>query len=183
MKIAMNFELIDKAREAKSGYSLRKHVKAVGGCMALCSPLLVADATVGGKSPVEITAKSGFWFLYYCGYFWFSQKARAGLTKDRAENDLRQLSYKLKDIYVDTNAELLQGVSCYKTEYGIKEGKFLPKIEERKYLTVPVHSDWDNNTRSLVQEHIIGTREYSLSHGEPEEKKVYSLGVKKMMQK
>ena len=37
--------------------------------------------------------------------------------------------------------------------------------------------------RYLVQEHTLGSKEYSLSHGEPEEKKVYSLGTKKTMQK
>ena len=183
MKIAVNFDLMDKAMEAKKGFSLKKYSKAIGMCMGLVSPMLIADATIGHKTPLEMVARTGGIFAYYCLYFWLSQKARAGLTKARAENDLRQLSYKLKDIFVDTNAEYLQDSECYKTEYSVKFDSVLPKVEQRKYLTVPVHSDWDNNTRSLVQEHIIGSKEYSLSHGEPKEQKVYSLGAKKMMQK
>ncbi|MBQ2909424.1 MAG: hypothetical protein IJE53_01295 [Bacilli bacterium] len=183
MKIAVNFDLMDKAMEAKKGFSLKKHSKAVGMCMTLVSPMLVADATLGHKTPLEMVARTGGIFLYYCLYFWFSQKARAGLTKDRAENDLRQLSYKLNDIFVNTNAELLQDTECYKTEYSVKFEKVLPKVEQRKYLNVPVNNDWGNNSRSLVQEHIVGSKEYALSHGEPKEQKVYSLGAKKMVQK
>lgn len=41
---------------------------------------------------------------------------------------------------------------------------------------VPVHNDWGNNERSLVQEHVVGTRDYVLSYGEPEKNKVYSYG-------
>lgn len=183
MKIAVNFDLMDKAMEAKKGFSLKKYSKAIGMCMAFVSPLLVIDATVGQKTPLEMIARTGGIFLYYCLYFWLSQKARAGLTKDRAENELRQLSYKLKDIFVDTNSDLLQDSECYKREYSVKFDKVLPKIEERKYLHVPVNNDWGNNSRSLLQEHIVGSREYALSHGEPKEQKVYSLGMKKMIQK
>lgn len=183
MKIAVNFDLMDKAMEAKKGFSLKRYSKSIGMCMTLVSPMLIADATIGQKSPLEMVARTGGIFGYYCFYFWLSQKARTGLTKDRAENDLRQLSYKLRDIFVDTSAELLQDSECYKTEYSVKFDKILPKIEQRKYLTVPVYNDWGNNSRSLVQEHVVGTREYALSHGEPKEQKVYSLGVKKMMQK
>lgn len=183
MKILINYDLMDKAREAKSGFSLKKHVRAVGSCMALASPFLVVDATIGEKAPLEMFGRIGGWFLYYCGFFWLSQKSRAGLTMERAELELNSLAYKLKDIYVDTNAELLQDTTSYKTEYSVKFDSILPKVEQRKYLTVPVNSAWDNNTRSLVQEHIIGSKEYALSHGEPKEQKVYSLGAKKMMQK
>lgn len=183
MKIAINYDLVDKAIEAKDGFSLKKYSKAIGMCMTLVSPMLIADATIGHKTPLEMIARTGGIFAYYCFYFWLSQKARTGLTKERAENDLRQLSYKLKDIFVDTSAELLQDTHCYKTEYSIKFDKALPQIEQRKYLSVPVYSDWGNNTRHLVQEHMVGSKEYALSHGEPKEQKVYSLGVKKMMQK
>ena len=172
MKIVVNYDLVDKAMEAKKGFSLHKHSKAVGSCMAFVSPLLVVDATVGGKTPAEIAAKVGFLFLYYCGFFWLSQKSRSGLTMERAEAALNSLSYKLKDIYVDTNAELLKDTTSYKTEYSVKFDSILPKVEQRKYLTVPVNSDWGNNTRSMVQEHVIGTKEYALSHGEPKEQKV-----------
>lgn len=183
MKIAINYDLVDKAMEAEKGFSLKKYSKAIGMCMTLVSPMLVADATIRHKTPLEMIARTGGIFAYYCFYFWLSQKARAGLTKERAENDLRQLSYKLKDIFVDTSAELLQDTHCYKTEYSVKFDSTLPKIEQRKYLTVPVYSDWGNNSRSLVQEHIVGSKDYALSHGEPKEQKVYSLGTKKMIHK
>ena len=183
MKIMINYDLVDKARQAKDGFSLKKQSKAVGTCMAFVSPLLVVDATVGGKTPFEMVGRVGFLLLYYYFFFRLSQKARSSITKERAEDELRQLSYKLKEICVETDAELLQDVSCYKKKYNVNTDSWIPKIEEKKYLRVPVHSDRGNNSRYLVQEHTLGSKEYSLSHGEPEEKKVYSLGTKKMMQK
>ena len=48
---------------------------------------------------------------------------------------------------------------------------------------MPVHNDWDNNERSLVQEHIIGTKEYFLSHGEPKSDKVYSYHTRRVINK
>lgn len=184
MKLIINYDLPDKARQAKTGFSLKRHSKAVGTCMAFVSPLLVVDATIGDRTPLEMTARTLGLFLYYNLYYWLTQKARAGLEMEKANESLRLLSYKLKDIFVDTDPSLLQEVVAYKTKYSLDfESSFFPRIEQKKYLTVPVHSDWDNNTRSLVQEHIIGSKEYTLAHGEPEQKKVYSLGARKLMQK
>ena len=48
---------------------------------------------------------------------------------------------------------------------------------------VPVHSNWDNNERSLHQEHVIGTRYYDYSYGEPEKQKQYSYQMKRVINK
>ena len=90
---------------------------------------------------------------------------------------------KLKDILIETDPTLLQDSYPYKTEYKVDFSSFPPHLEQTKYIMVPVHNDWGNNERSLMQEHIIGSRNYALSYGEPEEQKVYSLVPKRVIQK
>lgn len=184
MKIMINYNLLDKVREAKTGLSLDKIKSRVLGCSSLALPVFAIDNILGTEPPVEFLGDIAFCLIYYSLYYGLTLKLFPGDTKEKAERDLTALSYKLKDIFVDTDAELLKDSICYKTEYEVNfKDSTLPRIEQKKYLTVPVHSDWDNNTRSLLQEHVIGSREYALSHGEPKEQKVYSLGCKKMMQK
>ena len=59
---------------------------------------------------------------------------------------------------------------------------FPPKIVQEKYMMVPVNNDWGNNERSVKQEHVIGTRDYALSYGEPEKKKSYSYARRRAIQ-
>lgn len=78
----------------------------------------------------------------------------------------------LKDIDVNTTGDLLLDSYKYKTEYEIKRNeKNLPILEQRKYIMVPTKDT--NGEVSLLQEHIIGTGDYSLSYGSP--KKVLKL--------
>lgn len=105
-------------------------------------------------------------------------------TKQIAIQNLKDLSYQLKNIFVDTDYEKLQETQLYKTEYDVRfEDSIFPEIMQKKYMMVPINNDWGNNERSLMQEHIIGSREYALSYGEPEKEKVLSLTPKRVIQK
>ena len=46
---------------------------------------------------------------------------------------------------------------------------------------VPVHNDWGNNERAVMQEYVIGSSSYAISYGEPEKKKVYSYKTKRLI--
>ena len=74
----------------------------------------------------------------------------------------------LKDINISTSYELLLDSENYKTEYKLKfdEAK-IPYIKQDKYINIPVYNDGDIKEVSLVQEHVIGSKSYSLSYGSP----------------
>ena len=74
----------------------------------------------------------------------------------------------LRDINVNTNCELLLESYVYDTKYKLGfNDKLLPYIKKDKYIMVPAISNIGKKDVPLVQEHIIGSREYSISHGTP----------------
>lgn len=115
-----------------------------------------------------------FPIVYGAGYFGINDWASAKFNKVRSEQELSDLAKRLCDMCIETDSELFKSSYPYKTEYRLNFDSFPPQFEQRKYIMVPVHNDWGNNERSLVQEHNIGTRVYTLSYGEPEKNKVYS---------
>ena len=181
MKIIINYDLIDKAQESKTGFSLNKYKRSVGICTGIISGATSVTVFTGAQSMFEYLAHCGYAFAYYLLYFRFSQLASKESNISNSEKCLGELVSKLDKIFVRTDVELLQDAYCYETEYEINNS-FLPRVMQKKYINVPVYNDWDNNERSLVQEHIIGSKEYFLSYGEPE-KKVLKLGQKQFARK
>lgn len=172
MKIIINYDLIDKVREANTGFSLRKFTTLVGLTNGLVIPPMIIGSELGNV-PLTDTLESILRILCISslqsfGYSYFG--------KYSAIENLRELSKKLKDIYVETDSELLKESYQYDIEYSINFDSFPPKLEEKKYIMVPVYNEWGSNERSLVQEHVVGSRTFALSYGEPEKNKIYSYG-------
>ncbi len=181
MKINVNYDLVDKAREAKTGFSLNRYCKKVGFCTGFVGSIKGIEAATGVTPPDVALLTTSALFLSYLAFFRISAMNFADISKNVSMRELSSLSSRLKDIFIDTDAELLMGTTSLKTDYEVVlNDSNIPVLKQKKLLSVPVYSDWDNNSRELVQEHIIGTREYVLSHPEPEQEKVYSLGTKKM---
>ena len=89
--------------------------------------------------------------------------------KNQSIEDLKTLVYKLKEMYVNTDYELLTQSKLIRRNYQVKYSKenFLA-ILESKYFLVPTY-DFNNNVKNtgILQEHLIGTNEYVLSLGSP----------------
>ena len=172
MKIMVNYDLIDKAREAKTGFSLNKYVFVVGFTNALVIPAMLLGACLGNKDLIYvldyILKVFGYTIFYNMIQFWFRQ----GYCKERAMTDLNELSVKLGDICFNTDAELLKDAYKYDVKYELNLDTFPPEVMQKKYIMVPIYNEWGNNERSLLQEHVIGKSSYALSYGEPEEKKI-----------
>ena len=167
MKIIINYELMDKVQEAKTGFSLKKYKQKLCFYLGVVGLARFSAVAIGGM-PIEEALKGMiFPTIYGSSYFGISDWSMSKYRKESAEQELRNLSHILKDSY------------AYHTEYKLNSEKFPPKLEEHKYIMVPVHNDWGNNERSLHQEHFVGTREYALSYGEPEKEKVYSYARKR----
>ena len=183
MKISVNYDLIDKAREAKTGFSLHRFGKVVGLSAAILFPVRILGGTIGGESPEKIISSLCLCSTQIVGMTGFNHLGFAPFNKERANEELNKLSTKLGDIFVNTDSDKLKESYQYKVKYELNTDTFPPQLEQKKYIMVPVYNDWDNNERSLVQEHIVGSIHYALSYGEPEKTKVYSLGTKRMIGK
>lgn len=58
-----------------------------------------------------------------------------------------------------------------------------PKLEQKKYIMIPVHNNRNNNKCSFVQEHVVVTRQYTLSHDKPEKEEVYLFEARRIISK
>ena len=88
----------------------------------------------------------------------------------KSSEKLKELVILLKEINVRTNYDkLLTSELYYKTcniEYN--DGK-LPDVVSKKYIYVPSYGfDGNEKMTSILQEHVIGTKEYVLSQDEPD---------------
>ena len=177
----VNYDLIDKVREAKTGFSLHKYVKTVGLVNGVMIPTMLLGAQIGGVPIVELTDDilRNFGYSLWCN-LWISF-GYSFFRKDMAIEQLRELSTKLNSICIETSPELLKGVYQYDVEYNVCFDSFPPKIVQNKYMMVPVNNYWENNERAVKQEHVIGTRDYELSYGEPVKKKSYSYARRRLV--
>ena len=170
MKIKINYDLFDKINEANTGMSLKKTTKKNLFAIGITLPLMVA-VSPDFKTVLEIIARLTA-LNYLC--YGMVDILVSSITKDKSKDELKRLAIALRNIDVNTDYEMLLNSSKYKTEYEIKkEEEQLPRLEQKKYIMVPVYDNGEEKEVSLVQEHIIGTDEYHLSYGSP--KKVLKL--------
>ena len=179
MKIRVNYDLVEQIVLANKGFSMKQYAKdvieSIITATAVCSPIFVL-----GGVPIRIVGDIFCSSIPICAILnGASNLILTKIEKEAAKETLNILSRQLNDIYFDTNSEMLMDAKVYKREYKLNFEKFPPKLEEHKYLMIPVNNAWGNSERSLHQEHVIGTKDYDLSYGEPEKEKVYSLGTKK----
>ena len=183
MKIRTNYDLMYQIALAKKGMSLQHYAKNVvkysSFGIAFVIPILATD----GLTKEELIEQLIFFSKAYPTVYAATEVLLSPFEKRIAYRKLNELSGQLGNIYINTTSEMLMEARRYKTEFKLNFEKFPPKLEEHKYIMVPVNNDWGNNERSLHQEHVVGTRKYALSYGEPEEQKVYSYQMKRVINK
>ena len=164
MKIVVNYDLLDKIKESKTGLSVnrvrRDVLRYTTINMAIETPFNVSQGADLNHYILDLFCFMSVHCISQLNIWLFF----SNLLKNKAQQDLNVLASQLQDIFVRTDKELLQDAYKYKTEFELDcESSKIPNILQKKYIMVPVHNDWDNNERSLVQEHIIGSKEYFLS--------------------
>lgn len=168
MKIEINYDLLDKIKESKTGFSLNRTTKPVI-LKTLIASSIYTVLNITDPRPIDklIHAIPVFVVLYALPVT-IANIIMKNRFKDLSIKQLRILSKLLSDVNISTSYELLLDSNNYKTEYEFKlsEAK-IPYIKQDKYINVPVYSDGDIREVSLVQEHIIGSNKYSLSYGSP----------------
>lgn len=168
MKININYDLLDKIREAKTGFSLNKHVRHVLPRALLLSTIFACLNLSSGDVAQRFARGMLLYIMLYGIPDGISTIICKKILKRAAINDLRKLSLLLGDINISTSDKLLLDSENYKTEYEIKvdESK-IPYIKQDKYIYIPVYDNGKIREVSLVQEHVIGSKKYSLSYGSP----------------
>lgn len=174
MKISINYDLLEKVKEAKLGFSLQRSVKDI---IKISFKYSLFTLIIYSPSPDmrEICLRA---IAKYCTLFTIiglgTNIILSKLNKKDAKEKLSKLSAMLKDIDVNTNSDLLLKSYVYKKEYKLRFNKnYIPYITQNKYIMVPTYDKGEEREISLVQEHDIGSSEYTLSHGTP--KKVLKL--------
>lgn len=184
MKIYVNYDLLEEAAIAKKGFSIQRCSKAAGMRILFCSIFLVPIICMLEPPIDDIVISYSLLGLNAAEFDFMVPFMLKKIEKQKAIKNLTQLSHKLKDIFIDTDCEKLQEAKLYKTEYALDlENSTFPKVMQKKYIMVPIHNEWNNNERSLMQEHYIGSKDYALSYGEPEKEKVLPLTPKRVKQR
>jgi len=176
MKIQVNYDLIDRIRDAKTGFDLQYNFYKPLKYTAVVSALRLSTIIVVPKTMEELLSEIIGIFGLYTLITTTTSLVCLPFSRKRAIESLKLLSSRLKDINVNTNHELLLKSYNYKTEYKVKFNDYLlPYIEQNKYINIPTLENGEEKETSLLQEHIIGSKEYALSYGSPKEKKVLKL--------
>lgn len=181
MKIVINYDVIDKISEAKKGFSLKRCVKRTAALASISSMIGIPDNLVSGDITPELWIELLSYVLIHSAYTGAYVYAFSGLTKENAQRSLHSLVNELRSKCIKTDDESFLDTYKYKTEYDVKFSSIAPIIEQKKYLKIPVKDEYFGDKEiSVVQEHTIGTRQYTLSLGEPNKEKVYSLRLNTM---
>lgn len=170
MKIRVNYDLMDKIREEKIGYSLIRTRRDIFkfGIMFFPLDLLIANGDFNSLI-IQIIFRTGANAIV----FPMNEKYSIKIGKDDAVMQLKQLASTLRSHYINTDYELLQQSYKYETNYRfILDDDKIPRIKEEKYIMVPVVDRDGKKEVSLVQEHLIGSKDYELSYGSPSKSKV-----------
>lgn len=175
MKLIINYDLVDKIKEAKKGISLIKSSKKILLKSSLAEIVFIITSLAFNYS-IDGTAKNSIpAFCAYLALYWMLETIHINKNKVKALNDLKKIVIHLKDLNVCTDFELFMESYVYEKEYKLvnKDDSSLPKINQKKYIMVPVYNDGEIKEVSLVQEHIIGSKYYVISYGEPNKQKVF----------
>ncbi|MCI9586085.1 MAG: hypothetical protein HFH45_05600 [Bacilli bacterium] len=169
MKIIINYDLLERAAEAKHKFSLVKETKrAVKFCAFFYSVIWTPYCAITkdpisfshylNTLPFNLLLSTGMITLFYSFNTYFKG------VSDLAFLDLHILSKKLESLNINTNGDLLMDAYKYKTEYEIDSHSKIPLLVQKKYINIPSN---DDKEVSLLQEHVIGSHTYTLSKGKP----------------
>ena len=97
------------------------------------------------------------------------KKFEVDTYKDIAIKNLTKLAGDLENLNIETNYQLLLDTELLSKKYQLRLNKEkLPEILESKYLLVPSFNyNGEVKDTSLLQEHVVGSKQYVLSIGSP----------------
>ena len=174
MKIRINYDLIDKIKESKRGFFLQKIARNIVVYTSINTLLWLPISISTSSDILQQTINDFLYFLsgysltFVCSALFFKNQ-----NKLNAISELKQLTSLLRNHYINTDYELLQKAYEYEINYKFVLGENkIPRLKQDKYIMVPVVDRDGEKEVSLVQEHLIGSKDYELSYGSPTKSKV-----------
>lgn len=176
VKIRINYDLLEKINDSKTGLSLKRKASWMKYQMGLgllaTMPFNILLSQIADANFIKETIKDILFLLTCYGVSdtavdYFLRETNKNIAKLK----LILLLGELSDININTNYELLSNAYEYDSTYKfeVNDSK-IPHLKEEKYIMVPVIKDGEEKEVSLVQEHVVGSKEYILSYGSPQKK-------------
>ena len=159
MELNINYDLFHKIAESNKGFSLKRGTKHF-----LIWPVLATGAAVLVKNDASHIVNlyafySAMYTLTFGSYILTFKKD----LQEYANDDLKKLSQCINALELHTTNNLIKNAKRYRTEYSINTDSKIPKIEQKKYFLLQNFQNCKTENTSLVQKHILGSRNYRLS--------------------
>lgn len=171
-QIKINFDLIDAIKQAKGIKKCPKELSMITKPISMLYPTVVLIDSIKEQLPLDsliiavaiaTTLSVGVEQLIL--FLTMRQN-----TMDLARSELNYLTMCLKDLNIETNIDLLLNAKVYNEKYQLKKDEKKGIIRTR-YINIPKYNyKKEQVITSIKEEHLLTTKEYLLSVGEPEKK-------------
>ena len=171
-KIEINYDLMHTIKEAKEIKKCPKEFSIITKPFVFMYPGAVLFNSIKDQIPAQyaITATTIATLLSLGAEQLLLSLMMKKTTMELAKVKLEYLVERLKNINIQTDVELLLDSKVYRREYKLKKDSPIGVIRER-FINVPSYNYKGNiTTVSVKEEHMLATKDYILSLGEPEAK-------------
>lgn len=167
MKLIINYDLMNEIGISNTGFNLKRFAKKMVLYTGITIPITASTHAINPNSFPIVSLVSGY--LYATFIFGGSELALRNVNQQLADSRLKNLASSLTKINIYTDVDSIKKARLYKTQYQIiRDDK--PAIQQNKFMMIPTNGTFNADEISLQQEHIIGSKEYVLSMGEPKKK-------------
>lgn len=169
MKLVINYDFFEEIRNAREPYTPLKIIRNNKIPLAFFHFPVCMAINLMNNELLEALKVYGFDFIFATGTLFLLDMIRGGkIGADPYANDakerLKDLANDLRSINVKTNYNLLLESEHYKTNHKLQvNNSKIPLILESKFVLMPT----EEYKTFILQEHIVGTKEYVLSKGTP----------------
>ena len=165
MKLQINFDLLEKIALANKGFTLKKNISRILFYTTISTTFYLGMASV---TKVESALLRQILIGLATNTFivGITSAIDSKSNKEKAMKHLQLLSKYLEVLNIETSDILLAQGYKYQTDYEFDKDDSL-KINKKEYIMIPVYDNGQEREISILQEHIIGTKKYTLSCGEP----------------
>lgn len=172
MKLVINYDFINKVKQAREPFGSFKIIKNNSSAFMYMPIYTLLNLVIGESTDEAILnaiQSSTVLLLFLISMDIIKYNYLGDIDREKAINDLRRLSSQLNSFNISTDMDLLLESKIYQTEYKVyltENNRF--QFLQEKYIIVPTYNCNGNiKDEFILQEHIIGSKDYVLSLGSP----------------
>ncbi len=172
MNVLINYDLICAVKNVNEKFSIKKITRNNKGDWAKINlPVFLGLDCLIYKGDIKkiITMLIAQFGIVYTINLLPHLALKTDLYKEKSEQELKKLVSKLKDSNIETSYELIKQSKQYDRKYEIRlNEQKIPQILQSKYILLPTY-DYAGRIKdtSVLQEHVMGSKDYVLSLGSP----------------